>query len=98
MGRRMYTPADVKLYRERVHWLAFAAMRTARLEPFEYAKASITVWNCRLDADNSVADLLDAMNGACYPNDGRILDLHIFKRKDKKGPRATVQVEEYEAQ
>jgi Holliday junction resolvase RusA-like endonuclease len=90
----MYTPPEVKEYRERVASHALAAMRAKRLKPFEYAWVIVGVYNVRLDLDNAVAELLDGMNGIVYPNDGRVVILHLFKLRDKKGPRATVHVEE----
>jgi len=93
----MYTPPEVKEYRERVASHAFAAMRAKRLKPFEYAWVIVTVYNVRLDLDNAVAELLDGMNGIVYPNDGRIVVLHLYKNRDKCGPRARVTVKAVDA-
>jgi Holliday junction resolvase RusA-like endonuclease len=91
-GARPYTPAEVRDYRERIGSVAFAEMRRQKFERPEYASVAITIYNTRLDADNAVADVLDGMNGIVYENDGRILDLEIYKRRDKAGPRVAVRV------
>ena len=91
-GSRPYTPAEVREYRDRIASVAWAEIRRQKFERPEYASVAVTVYNARLDADNAVADVLDGMNGIVYENDGRILDLEIYKRRDGAGPRVAVRV------
>lgn len=85
---------EAKEYRERVKQHAFVAIRTGHWLMPEYVRLDVTIWNSRQDRDNAVKELQDALQAAqVYPNDSRILDGVIVKRRDKGDQRIDVSIE-----
>ena len=45
------------------------------------------------DLDNRLKVLFDAMQGHAYKNDSQIVEIHAYRRDDKKRPRVEIELE-----
>ena len=45
------------------------------------------------DADNTLKCLLDSANGIAWQDDEQIVELHVFRKDDRKNPRVELWIE-----
>ena len=49
------------------------------------------------DLDNRIKICLDALQGYAYENDKQIVEIHAYRREDKKEPRVEIEITELAA-
>lgn len=75
--------------------IAWEIRSQLKFEPLEGSVAlTITFYfkNARMDIDNALKGLLDCMTGLIYRDDRQIVELHVYKKIDKKEPRIEIKV------
>jgi Holliday junction resolvase RusA-like endonuclease len=92
-----FTPKRTREYQRLVRCVAISAVDDNKWEPRD-AKYVVSIWFYRGDArradwDNLSKSCTDAMNGVVYPDDSQIVEAHVYKRFDKKNPRAEIMIE-----
>lgn len=93
--RGMYRTVEANAYRELVGW----QLRALNIDPLQGALA-VTIYAYRPrksgDIDGILKVSLDAMNKLAYEDDKQIVELHVYRRDDKKNPRLEVTITEVE--
>ena len=83
-----------KNFKTMVGWLAKQAMTKNGFSKREKSEIFVTInfyfETKRGDIDNCCKAILDAMTGIIYKDDSQIVQLHLYKHKDKDNPCAVV--------
>ena len=96
----MYTPAATRAYEDHVRALSLGAVARCRWKPDADARYALTVRLYfadarRVDADNCVKSLADALQPFVVRDDAQITEWHAYKYHDEsEQPRAEVEVVE----
>jgi Holliday junction resolvase RusA-like endonuclease len=83
--------AAAKDYKATAGWLALAQ----GVEVLNGAVGvSLTVYRKakRGDADNFIKVCLDSLNGVAWEDDKQIVEIHLYRRDDKKNPRVEIEI------
>ena len=79
---------EAREWKTEVEWI----LRTERLTPI-YATVSVTArFYLKYDRDvDNLKLLLDVLKGHFYHDDSQVIELHVYKFKDKVDPRVEVE-------
>lgn len=82
---------DARLYKAAVGWQCQAAGVAPYTGP---VRVTLTFYRPakRGDLSNRIKILEDALNGHAYNDDAQIVELHAFRREDKRNPRVEVDI------
>lgn len=87
-----YKTREAKDYAERVQSIVRVNAHLVGWRPPEYCRVDMRIWNSRVDRDNVMKELNDALEGTAYRFDSRVLDGWTQRRWDAGGPRVDVWV------
>ena len=90
---RCYTPAATREYEKLVAATATASgVKIIETGPVEF-RLSVFMPNARrVDLDNIIKSVTDALNGICYTDDHQIVAITAWKAIDRENPRAEVAI------
>ena len=97
----VYTPKRTQQYEEKVRWYALAAgaRRISRVGgPYSLTVHLHLPNRRRVDADNCLKTIADALNGVVWDDDAVVVELHVTKAIDRENPRAEVEIRSKEEQ
>lgn len=90
---RVYTPGRTEAFEKRVRFFALAAKVRPTKEQVVLSVAFYLGSRRRVDLDNLVKGVKDALNGAAWNDDSQVVQLFASKQVDKANPRCVVTIE-----
>lgn len=82
---------DARVYKTAVGWQCQALQMAPHTGP---VRLTLTFYRPakRGDLDNGIKVTLDALNGHAYNDDSQIVEIHAYRREDKRNPRVEVDI------
>ena len=91
LTKRMYMTKEARAWKEEAKWLIKAGWKKKPLLD-EVCLKVVYYLKRERDLDGGNKLLLDAMEDFVYLNDKQVVELHLYKKWDKKDPRLEVEV------
>lgn len=88
-----YTPTKTQNAEKRIAWAYHTARGPHHTGPVAVTAAFHRHNRHRVDLDNLVKTVLDALNGHAWDDDAQVVTIHATKHIDPTNPRTTITIE-----